>query len=89
MEKLLCKNCAHFHQHYALDERKIFRIFCGHCTLTHPKRKKPDAPACDSFTPGLPDEDAFATKEYLSKELLQYLMHLDLLPKIEDAESQT
>ena len=85
MEKKLCKNCAHFRQHYALDERKIFRVFCGHCMLHPPKTKKPDTAACDGFVPGPPDENAFATKEYLSKELPQYLLHLELLPKIEDA----
>jgi len=89
MEKLLCKNCAHFYQHYALDKRKIFRIYCGHCALKYPKSKKPDAPACDSFMPGLPDESAFATKEYLSKELLQYLLSLELLPSLEDATELT
>ena len=85
MDKLFCKDCAHFHQHYALDKRKIYRFFCGHCTLTHPKTKKPYASACNSFELSQPDEDAFATKEYLSKELLQYLLHLELLTKIEDA----
>ena len=52
------------------------------------KKKKPDAIACDGFTPALPDEDAFATKEYLSKELLQYLLSLELLPQIEDASEE-
>lgn len=85
MEKILCKNCAHFHQHYTLTTGKLLRVYCGHCTLTYPKSKKPDALACDQYAPASPDEDAFATKEYLSKELLQYLLNLELLPKIEDA----
>ena len=88
MEKLICKNCAHFYQHYAFDNQQIFRIYCGHCALKHPKNKKPDAPACASFVPAPPDENAFATKEYLSKELLQYLLSLELLPKIEDAANE-
>ena len=85
MEKNYCKNCVHFHQHYALTERKILRVYCGHCTLTFSKSKKPDALACDQFDHAVPDESAFATKEYLSKELLQYFLSLELLPKIEDA----
>jgi len=31
-----------------------------------------------------PDEEAFATKEYLSKTLLEYLLKLELLPEIHD-----
>ena len=80
-----CKNCAYFHQHYAFDHRKIFRVYCGHCTLGNIRRKQPDALACDGFVPAPPDESAFATKEYISKELLQYLLHLELLPHIDDA----
>lgn len=85
MEKKFCKNCLYFHQHYALDKQKIFRVYCGHCTLRNPKRKRPDTIACDNYVPTPPDECAFVSKEYLSKELLQYLLHLELLPKIEDA----
>ncbi len=84
MEKLYCKNCAHYRQHYALDKRKIFRVNCGHCTFRKATRKRPDTVACDGFVSAPPDEDAFASKEYLSKELLQYLLHLELLPQIED-----
>lgn len=84
MSEQKCKNCQYYRQHYTFDKRKIFRVYCGHCTISTRKQKKPDTKACDSFTPGLPPEDAFATKEYLSKELLQYLLSLELLPKIED-----
>ena len=80
-----CKNCGHYHQHYALDQKKIFRIYCGHCTFPKVKTKRPDAPACTHFTPAPPDEDAFATREYLSKALLEYALSLGLLPQIEDA----
>ena len=89
MDKVFCKDCVHFRQHYALDQRKIFRVYCGHCMLRHTRRRRPDAAACDGFAPAPPDESAFATKEYLSKELLQYLLHLELLPQIEDATKQT
>ena len=88
MEEKYCKNCAHYHQHYALDERKIFRVYCGHCMFGRARHKKPDTAACENFTFAPPDEDAFASKEYLSKELLQYLLHLELLPKIEKIPEQ-
>ena len=79
-----CKNCQHFMQHLALNNRRLFRVYCGHCTRDRPKHKKPDAKACANFVHGFPQEDAFASKEYLSKELLNYMLSLDLLPKIED-----
>lgn len=83
MEQHFCKECKHFHQHYALDSRRILRVWCGHCTSRRRIRgKQPDSPACEEFIFALPGEDAFVTKEYLSKELLQYLMKLELLPQI-------
>lgn len=85
MNNLQCKNCQHFLQHYGFDKRKLFRMYCGHCTLSYVKRKRPDTPACTHFTPGPADTEAFATKEYLSKELLQYVLSLELLPEIADA----
>lgn len=81
-----CRNCAHYQRHYSLDEKKIFRVYCGHCKFGKLRRKTPDSPACENFVLGEPDESAFASKEYLSKELLQYLLQLELLPDIKDAE---
>ena len=78
-----CKECQYYRQHYTLDKRKIFRVYCGHCTLGRPKRKLPDTKACEDFIFDTAQEDAFASKEYLSKELLQYVLSLDLLPEIE------
>ena len=86
MEQSCCKNCANYRQHYALDNRKLFRVYCGHCAVYPPKRKRPDTKACDRFSPAPPDEKTFASKEYLSKELLKYVLTLKLLPKIEEAE---
>ena len=85
MEQLTCSTCAYFKQHYALDERKIFRVYCGHCTALRAKGKRPDTKSCEQYIPKEPDEDAFVTKEYLSKELLAYMMEMELLPRIEDA----
>ena len=79
-----CKECRYYLQHYTLDRRKIFRVYCGHCTLGKPKRKLPDANACENFAYGSIPEDAFVSKEYLSKELLDYVLSLELLPEIND-----
>ena len=79
-----CKECQFFRQHYTFDKRRIFRVWCGHCTLVKAKQKLPDAKACENFIPGPVQENAFASKEYLSKELLQYMLSLELLPEIED-----
>jgi len=87
MEKQYCRNCKYYRQHYALDQRKIFRVYCGHCTAYPRKKKRPDAAACAQFISAPQDENAFATKEYLSKELLQYVLQLELLPKIEPEEN--
>lgn len=79
-----CKDCRYFIQHYSLDARKLFRVYCGHCTIASSKRKRPDTRACEHFVQGASDAEAFATKEYLSKELLRYVLNLELLPEIED-----
>ena len=79
-----CKNCRYYLRHYTLDNRRIFRVYCGHCTFSRAKRRQPDTKACENFVPGAAKENAFATKEYLSKELLQYVLSLDLLPEIEE-----
>ena len=84
MDGQICKNCTYYRQHYVLDKKKIFRIYCGHCTKNIKKRKNPDTAACESFVLAEPDEKAFASKEYLSKELLKYMMGLELFPGIED-----
>lgn len=86
MRNNCCKECAYYHQHYALDNRKIYRVYCGHCSYDRARRKKPDALACEFFQLAPPDESAFASKEYLSKELLQYLLNLEILPPIEDSK---
>ena len=83
MDEQQCKDCLYFHQHYGLNGRKIFRLYCGHCTFSRVKRKLPDTKVCENFIPGSAQEEAFASKEYLSKELLQYMLSLGLLPEIE------
>ena len=90
MDEKTCKDCQHYFQHYVLRNKNLIRTYCGHCALGHRiKRKRPDMAACESFVPAPPDEDAFASKEYLSKELLQYMLELELLPQIEDSMEKT
>ena len=84
MNNQCCANCSYYLRHYTFDNRKIFRVWCGHCTLVKAKQKLPDAKACENFIPGPAQENAFASKEYLSKELLLYMLSLELLPEIED-----
>ena len=84
MDQKQCCNCQYFKQHYTFDSRKIFRVCCGHCILSHVKRKHPDDKACEHYVAAPPPEQAFVSKEFLSKELLQYVLSLELLPEISD-----
>ncbi len=80
----ICKDCKHYRQHYTMDQKTIFRVYCGHCVLRIKAKKRPDTAACNDFTYAPPDESAFASKEFLSKALLDYMMGLDLLPEIKN-----
>ena len=84
MREKQCKDCQYYIQHYTFDRKKIFRVYCGHCAHSRPKRKLPDAKACENYVTSTPKEDTFVLKEYLSKELLQYMLSLELLPEIEN-----
>lgn len=79
-----CRTCAHYYQHYALNERRFYRVYCGHCPMKKSRKVTPDTKACEQYEFSPPDEAAFVTKEYLSKALLDYILHLELLPKIEE-----
>lgn len=82
MEENFCKSCEYYHQHYVLDNKKIFRVYCGHCTYPKIRTRRPDSKACDHYLYKDPDESAFVSKEYLSKALLAYMLKLELLPEI-------
>ena len=84
MNEIYCKDCRYFIQHYALDSKKLFQVHYGHCTCSTAKAKRPDAKVCENFIEGTPREDAFVSKEYLSKALLEYMTGLDLLPEIKN-----
>ena len=82
MNNETCKTCAHFRQHYILTEGRIMRVFCGHCIFPKVKHKRPFSKACEHYIYGPPDEDSFADKKYLTKELLKCLLNMELLPEI-------
>ncbi len=84
MDNNFCNTCAHYRQHYTFDHRKIFRVYCGHCTYPKVKTKRPDSTACDHYLLSESAEKSFATREYLSKVLLEYMLGLELLPEICD-----
>lgn len=83
-----CKSCAHYRQHYTFDQRKLFQVYCGHCTYQRIKTKRPDAKACEHYLFSESAAKAFAAKEYLSKALLEYMLKLELLPEIYEIEEQ-
>ena len=82
-----CKDCKFFLQHYILSSRGLTRVFFGHCTFSRAKGKRPDAKCCEHYVEGIPDTDRFASKEYLTKELLKRLLTMELLPAIENDET--
>ena len=84
MENRVCGRCGHYLQHYGLTGGKLFRVHCGHCIFSKVRRKQPDTMACENFREAEPDENAFVSKEYLSKELLHYVLNMELLPDIQD-----
>ena len=84
METKQCKMCQYYIQHYGLKAGRLFRIHCGHCVVGRAKRKLPDAQTCLLFIQGKADEEDFVNKDYLSKELLKYILEMELLPQIED-----
>ena len=88
MENNLCNTCAYYRQHYTFLDRKIFRVYCGHCTYQKAKTKRPDAKACKNYVLSDSAENAFVAKEYLSKAILEYMLRLELLPEICDMENQ-
>lgn len=86
MNQNTCNTCVYYRQHYVFNQCKIFRVYCGHCTYLNAKTKRPDSKICKNYMQADPDAMPFATKEYLSKALLEYVLNLELLPTIHDAE---
>jgi len=85
MNELYCRSCHYYIQHYALRNGRLIQVYCGHCTYATPKAKRPDRKACEHFQQGEKDLDQFVSKEYHSKQLLDKVMSMDLLPEIKEA----
>lgn len=84
MNEVYCRSCQHYIQHYALRNGRLIQVYCGHCVYASPKAKRPDQKACEYFAQGVKDTEQFVSKEYLSKKLLDKVLSMELLPKIED-----
>ena len=84
MERVCCKDCCHFRQHYVLNESMASAINCGHCVVARCKRRKPDSVACEKFQPGAPDlPDRQAVLHFLTTSFLEYVLSLSLPPEVE------
>lgn len=73
-----CGECAHYIQHYAIFEGKLSPIYFGHCVQKKRKRVDQISPACELYVQGEPIENRLVTKKYLTKELLQKLLSMEL-----------
>lgn len=81
MNSDICKNCVHYRQHYILDEQRCASVNCGHCVYPRIKHREPHAKACSYYElrtmpNSLPDQDR--VMHFLTTELLQYILSLDL-----------
>lgn len=82
MEEKQCSGCEYFLQHYGIKDGVLFSIHCGHCRFRRAKQKRPDDRACEHFVPGVEEREKFVTKEYLTKELLRYVLSMELFPEM-------
>ena len=86
MNTSVCKNCIHYIRHYIVDKKHYAAINCGHCVYPMLKTRKPNTAACKNFVLreeplSLPDRNE--TLHFLTKEVLEYIMSLELPPERE------
>lgn len=85
MECQTCKDCTHFFQHYVLDEQSCTAVNCGHCKYPRLKNRAPHTPACEHFAlreAPAPYPDRDAVTHFLTTEVLQYILRLELPPDV-------
>ena len=87
MSEPTCKECSHFHQHYALDQYRAYALACGHCSFPGLKHRQPNKGACKHFAkrskpPELPDREEVI--HFLTKEILQHILDLEIPPELEE-----
>ena len=85
MNNETCKTCVHFRQHYILTEGRLMQVYFGHCTFSAPQVKRISNKACENYIYAPPDEDSFADKKYLTKEIIRRLFEMEFLPPIKNA----
>ena len=73
-----CGECVHYIQRYAILEGELRKIFSGHCTQKRRKKLDQISPAGELYIQGEPIDSKLVTKKYLTKELLQKLLSMEL-----------
>lgn len=86
MDGLTCKLCVHFIQHYIVYEDRCDAVNCGHCRNLRRRNWRPDSPACGQFQrregpEALPDRPGVI--QYLTKDMLEYILSLKLPPEMD------
>ena len=86
MQPSACFSCCHFRRHYVFSGDSAMATNCGHCIFSRGKHRRPGAPACDRYQPAdaKTPPNRSQTIRYLTAELLDYVLHLPLPPKIEE-----
>ena len=79
-----CETCKHFHQHYSLKDGILTQVHCGHCVFPRVKHKQPYSKSCEHYTRGPVDEEIYATKKYLTKEMIRHLFEMEFFPLAKD-----
>ena len=85
MSELACQNCVHFRQHYHLTETHGFLLDCGHCVYPRLKHRRAAAKICDHFeerSGSLPQPNRERTIRFLTTEILEMILKLELPPEI-------
>ena len=88
MENLTCRQCEHFHIHYILDKHRATPLDCGHCSYPRLKKRRPSEAACIHYSENLMSKDLpdrTGVLDFLTVEMLEYIMGLALPPEVEDA----
>ena len=84
MDAPMCKDCAHFYQHYVLTEEKCIQAYCGHCCYGRQKRRRPDDKVCEGFDPNpRPVPSRRDSIQFLTTTVLEKILRLELPPEIE------
>jgi len=82
MKNLTCGDCKYFRQHYIFNGERLSRVHCGHCVHPRLKHRTPSTPSCPNFEQRMVGVEQFITKDFITKELLEYVLSLDLPPEI-------